>query len=75
MKCKYPGYEWCSHFGPDGSCGAPVISTRDCPGYDDEAAQADAHSCQACADIYGICQHCGAAVYGTSAYYDLYGGE
>jgi len=75
MKCKYPGYDWCFYFRYDGTCGVSAINTSACPGYADEAEQADAHSCKACADAYGFCQVCGAAVYGTMAYRDLYGGE
>ena len=36
---------------------------------------ADSHSCSAHASSYGYCEQCGAAVYGTSAYIELYGGE
>lgn len=35
----------------------------------------DAHSCRANADLYGYCQICGAVIYGSSAYSELYGGE
>lgn len=35
----------------------------------------DAHCCSEHADWYGFCQYCGAAVPGTMAYSNLYGGE
>ena len=35
----------------------------------------DAHSCSAHADWQGVCQFCGAVVYGSYAYRELYGGE
>ena len=36
---------------------------------------ADAHSCNMNADWYGYCQICGAVIYGSPAYSELYGGE
>lgn len=36
---------------------------------------ADAHNCSMNRDAYGFCQICGAAVPGSMAYFDLYGGE
>lgn len=35
----------------------------------------DAHSCSRFANDDGYCQFCGAVVYGSYAYLDLYGGE
>ena len=44
---------------------------NDIPFYDDY----DAHCCSAEADENGVCQFCGAVVYGSWAYIELYGGE
>lgn len=33
----------------------------------------DAHSCRAEADAYGVCQWCGALVYGSPAYCEAHG--
>lgn len=35
----------------------------------------DAHCCSMNADLYGYCQICGAVIYGSYAYSELYGGE
>ena len=35
----------------------------------------DAHSCSAEADENGVCQYCGAVIYGSWAYREIYGGE
>ena len=35
----------------------------------------DAHNCKDHVDVLGYCQFCGAVVYGTMAYEELYGGE
>lgn len=35
----------------------------------------DEHSCSMFADEFGYCQWCGAVVYGSYAYKELYGGE
>lgn len=35
----------------------------------------DEHCCSAHDDGNGYCEICGAAIYGTPAYYDTYGGE
>ena len=35
----------------------------------------DAHCCSMNSDAYGFCEICGAAVFGSQAYRNLYGGE
>lgn len=40
-----------------------------------EYYEPDAHSCSMHRDLYGYCEICGAAVPGSMAYFDLYGGE
>lgn len=48
---------------------------REHPEFEPDGDFWDAHSCSMFADAYGYCQFCGAAVYGSAAYRDLYGGE
>jgi len=43
--------------------------------YWEEAELADSHSCYANADAYGCCQVCGAVIYGSYGYRQLYGWE
>ena len=42
---------------------------------ENEELETDTHNCSINSDIEGYCKICGAAIPGTKAYRDLYGGE
>lgn len=49
---------------------------NECPAYPDGCGDcADAHSCREHMNDYGICQWCGAVVWGTPADYDFHDRE